>query len=73
MVPFIGVFVLTPHGAGHNWHIFGQSGWRLIYIVLCTCSTVNFALNMMNSSFKMMDFALNMMNFSFKMMDFVLK
>ena len=40
VVPFLGVFMLTPNGAGYNWSLFGQSGWRLIYILLCFCSSV---------------------------------
>lgn len=40
VVPFLGVFMLAPQGAGYNWHLFGQSGWRLIYIALCCCSSV---------------------------------
>ena len=32
--------MLTPSGAGYHWSLFGQSGWRLIYILLCFCSSV---------------------------------
>jgi putative MFS transporter len=40
VVPFLGMFMLTPSGAGYHWSLFGQSGWRLIYILLCFCSSV---------------------------------
>ena len=40
VVPFLGMFMLTPSGAGYNWSLFGQSGWRLIYILLCFCSSL---------------------------------
>jgi MFS family permease len=40
VVPFLGLFMLTPEGAGYNWMLFGQSGWRLIYILLCFCSSL---------------------------------
>ena len=40
VVPFLGMFVLTPSGAGYHWTLLGQSGWRLIYIMMCLCSTV---------------------------------
>lgn len=40
VVPLLGVFIMSPQGACYNCHLLGQSGWRMIYIVLCVFSSL---------------------------------